>query len=65
MRHVNPTLTGEDLLKLGVPKGPKVKEVLQKLREARLDGKIDSRKDEEDMVRKLSLPGTYHSMESM
>lgn len=55
LRHVNPALTGEDLLKLGVPEGPKIKEVLQRLREARLDGKIDSRKDEEQVVRKLSL----------
>ncbi len=51
LRHVNPTLTGEDLIKLGLPKRPKIKEVLQKLREARLDGIIDSKKGEEDMVR--------------
>lgn len=51
LRHVNPTLTGEDLIKLGVPKGPKIKEVLQHLREARLDGKVTSRKEEEEMVR--------------
>jgi tRNA nucleotidyltransferase (CCA-adding enzyme) len=51
LRYVNPTLTGEDLLKLGVPKGPRIKEVLQRLREARLDGKIDSKKDEEEMVK--------------
>jgi tRNA nucleotidyltransferase (CCA-adding enzyme) len=38
LRHVNPVLTGEDLKKLGVPKGPKIKEVLQLLREAILDG---------------------------
>jgi len=51
LRHVNPMLTGEDLLKLGVPKGPRIKEFLKRLREARLDGKIDSRKEEEEMVR--------------
>jgi tRNA nucleotidyltransferase (CCA-adding enzyme) len=51
LRHINPTLTGEDLIKLGVPKGPKIKEVLQRLRDAKLDGKIDSRKEEEEMVR--------------
>ena len=55
LRHVNPALSGEDLVKLGVPKGPKIKEVLQKLREARLDGKINSKKGEEEMVRDLSL----------
>ena len=51
LRHVNPTLSGEDLVKLGVPRGPKIKEVSQKLREARLDGKINSKKGEEEMVR--------------
>ena len=51
LRHVNPALTGEDLLKLGLPQGPRIKEVLQRLREARLDGKINSRKEEEEMVK--------------
>jgi tRNA nucleotidyltransferase (CCA-adding enzyme) len=53
LRHVNPALNGEDLKRLGVPRGPKIKEVLQKLREARLDGKISSKKEEEEMVRRL------------
>jgi tRNA nucleotidyltransferase (CCA-adding enzyme) len=51
LRHVNPVLSGEDLKKLGVPDGPKIKEILQRLREARLDGKISSKKEEEAMVR--------------
>ncbi len=51
LRHVNPALTGEDLKTLGVPKGPRIKEFLQRLREARLDGKVTSRKEEEGMVR--------------
>ena len=51
LRHVNPALSGEDLLKLGVPKGPKIKETLQRLREARLDGKAASRKAEVAMVK--------------
>jgi tRNA nucleotidyltransferase (CCA-adding enzyme) len=50
LRHVNPVLTGHDLLKLGVPRGPEVKEVLQRLRAARLDGRIDSKQGEEEMV---------------
>ncbi|MHB8104467.1 MAG: hypothetical protein ACYDG5_02890 [Dehalococcoidales bacterium] len=53
LRHVNPVLNGEDLKKLGIPRGPKIKEVLQKLREARLDGIIDSKKGEEEMVRRM------------
>ena len=51
LRHVNPALSGEDIVKLGVPKGPKIKEILQRLREARLDGKATSRKDEVEMVK--------------
>ena len=51
LRHVNPALSGEDLKKLGVPEGPKIKEMLKKLREARLDGKVTSRKDEVEMVK--------------
>jgi tRNA nucleotidyltransferase (CCA-adding enzyme) len=53
LSHVNPALTGESLKKLGITEGPKIKEVLGILREARLDGKIDSKKGEEDMVREL------------
>ncbi len=53
LRHINPALSGEDLKKLGVPEGPKIKEVLQALREARLDGKISSKWEEEEMVRGL------------
>lgn len=51
LRHVNPALSGNDLERLGIPRGPKIKEVLQKLRETRLDGKIDSKKGEEEIVR--------------
>jgi tRNA nucleotidyltransferase (CCA-adding enzyme) len=54
LRHVKPALTGGDLIKLGVPEGPKIKDFLKRLREARLDGKINSRRGEEEMVRKWS-----------
>ncbi len=52
LRHVNPALSGEDLKKLDVPKGPKIKEILAKLRDARLDGKINNKKEEEEMVKR-------------
>jgi tRNA nucleotidyltransferase (CCA-adding enzyme) len=52
LRYVKPALGGDDLKKMGVPEGPKVKEILQKLREARLDGKVTSKREEEEMVRK-------------
>jgi len=51
LRHVHPALSGDDLLKLGVPQGPRIKEILQALREARLDGRVTSKKEEEELVR--------------
>jgi len=53
LRYVKTALTGGDLIKMGVPQGPRMKEILQALREARLDGKIGSRKEEKAMVRRL------------
>ncbi len=53
LRHVKPALSGNTLKILGIPEGPKIKEVLLALREARLDGKIDNKKGEEEMVRGL------------
>jgi tRNA nucleotidyltransferase (CCA-adding enzyme) len=55
LRHIKPILSGEDIKKFGVKQGPEIKKVLAKLREARLDGKINSKKEEEEWVRK------YHS----
>jgi tRNA nucleotidyltransferase (CCA-adding enzyme) len=51
LRHVKPALSGEDLKKLGIKQGPRIKEVLTKLRAARLDGKITSKKEENEMAR--------------
>jgi tRNA nucleotidyltransferase (CCA-adding enzyme) len=51
LRHVNPALGGDAIKKLGVPEGPKIKGILQRLRQARLDGKISSRQEEEALVR--------------
>jgi tRNA nucleotidyltransferase (CCA-adding enzyme) len=53
LRHVHPALSGDDLKKLGLPAGPRLKEILQLLREARLDGKVTSKKEEEEMVRRV------------
>jgi len=49
--HVSPALSGEDLKRLGVTPGPRIREILETLRTARLDGKVRSRKEEEEMVR--------------
>jgi tRNA nucleotidyltransferase (CCA-adding enzyme) len=44
--RVEPMLTGRDLLELGLPKGPGVGLALEALRNARLDGEIETREEE-------------------
>ncbi len=51
LRYVKPATNGEDLITLGVPPGPLVKEILQRLLEAQLDGKVRSKKGELDLVK--------------
>ena len=46
LRHVRPLLDGNDLLALGVERGPEVGELLQALRHARLDSEVHTREDE-------------------
>ena len=46
LRHVRPLLDGNDLLALGVERGPEVGELLRALRNARLDGEVHTREDE-------------------
>ncbi|MEE8353828.1 MAG: hypothetical protein V3S10_05160 [Dehalococcoidales bacterium] len=50
LRHVRTELTGDDLMKMGVPAGKPVGEVLGQLLADRLDGQVASRKDEEAIV---------------
>jgi len=50
LRYVRPALTGSDLKKMGIAPGPRMKEILQRLHEARLDGKVTSKQDEAEMV---------------
>ncbi len=50
LRYVKPTLTGNDLQKMGISPGPRMKEILQRLHEARLDEKVTSKKGEVDLV---------------
>ena len=50
LRYVKPALTGNDLLKMGIPPGPEIKEVLDRLHEARLDGKIASKQGEIELA---------------
>jgi len=50
-RHVRPALSGAHVIALGVPEGPAVGEALRDLRDARLDGRVTSRAQEEARVR--------------
>ncbi len=51
LRSVKPALGGEDLKKMGIASGPAIKEILSRLLEARLDGQVTTRRQEEEMVR--------------
>ena len=50
LRYVKPVLTGDDLQRMGVVPGPRIREILNLLRNARLDGEVSSKKDEERLV---------------
>jgi tRNA nucleotidyltransferase (CCA-adding enzyme) len=51
LRYIKPILTGDDLIKMGIPQGPRIKELLNLLLDAKLDGKVKTRQDEEGVVR--------------
>ena len=51
LRYVKSALTGNDLQKMGIAPGPKMKEILQCLHEARLDGKVTTKRDEVELVK--------------
>jgi tRNA nucleotidyltransferase (CCA-adding enzyme) len=51
LRYIKPALSGNDLLKMGIPQGPQIKEILARLLEARLDGKVKSKRGEVEMVK--------------
>jgi tRNA nucleotidyltransferase (CCA-adding enzyme) len=51
--YVKPLIDGEDLKKLGVKPGPRLGSMLETLLEARLDGQVITKEDEEAMVRRL------------
>ncbi len=50
LRYVKPTLTGNDLQKMGIAPGPQMKEILQRLHQARLDGKVTTKQEERELV---------------
>ena len=50
LRSVRPSLDGDDLLALGVPEGPLVGELLDRILAGRLEGLLSTREDEEALV---------------
>ena len=53
-RRVHPELTGDDLLAMGQSQGAGLGELLKRLRDARLDGRVVTREDEVQLVRASS-----------
>lgn len=62
--RLRPTLSGDDLLSLGVPEGPLVGEFLNRLRDAKLDGTVATREDEIALVRAWSKSPETDSREA-
>ena len=58
LRHVKPLLDGHDLVRLGVSEGPRVGELLEELRMARLEGLLETRDDEENLIAGALRSGT-------
>ncbi len=53
-QHVHAELNGDDLRVLGIARGPIYREILARLRAARLDGLVQSRAEEEILVRQVT-----------
>ncbi len=51
LKDIEISLTGDDLIRMGVDAGPDIKEIMELLHKARLDGKISSKEDEEEVVK--------------
>jgi len=51
-RYVKPALTGKDLKTMGLAPGPRISDILARLRTARMDGEVANRQGEERLVRK-------------
>ncbi|MFC1992965.1 CCA tRNA nucleotidyltransferase [Chloroflexota bacterium] len=52
LRHIRPALTGNDLKRMGIAPGPRLRDILTLLQEARLDRKVKTKQDEENLVNK-------------
>jgi tRNA nucleotidyltransferase (CCA-adding enzyme) len=53
LRHIQPAISGKDLINSGIPAGHRIKEILGALLESRLDGRVSSMAEELEMVDKM------------
>ena len=51
LSSIRTALSGNDLIQMGIAQGPRIKEILNRLHEARLDGKVKSKRGEERSVK--------------
>jgi tRNA nucleotidyltransferase (CCA-adding enzyme) len=56
LKQLKPELKGRDLVALGYEPGPLIKEMLERLLEARLNGEVESRKEEREVIRRFFGP---------
>jgi tRNA nucleotidyltransferase (CCA-adding enzyme) len=54
LAHIKPSVTGSSLTQWGVKQGPLVGTILSKLLEAKLDGEVKTRAEEERLARRLA-----------
>ena len=60
-RLERPRLSGDDLLALGIPRGPQLGEILSRLRAAKLDGEVRSKSDEIRLVEQAVRSGGFQT----
>jgi len=51
LKDVEVSLAGDDLIQMGIAPGPQIKEILDLLHQAKLNGKIATRHDEEEVIK--------------
>ncbi|VEN73489.1 putative tRNA nucleotidyltransferase (CCA-adding enzyme) [Candidatus Desulfarcum epimagneticum] len=52
LRYVDISVAGKDIKKAGLPPGPEYREILDRVLDARLDGRVQTRKDEIALIEK-------------
>jgi tRNA nucleotidyltransferase (CCA-adding enzyme) len=51
LKDIKVSLSGDDLIRMGIAPGPQIREILDLLHKARLNGKIATKQDEEEVVK--------------